>query len=417
MDAGGKPRRDPAGGAGVSGRFLPYGQQDIDASDLAAVTEALQAGYLTTGPRVGEFEAAFAKTVGARHAVVSNSGTAALHLACIALDLGPGDSVIVPAITFLATANAARFCGAEVIFADVDPDSGRLTPESFAAALAQNPRAAVRAVLPVHLNGHSVDMPAIRAIAEPRGIAVIEDACHAVGGRQPAGNRSLAPVGACALSDFACFSLHPVKTITSGEGGVTTTNDERAYGKMCSFRSHGMVREPADFLHRDLGFDADGEPNPWYYEMQALGFNFRITDFACALGSSQLKRLDIYARRRREMAARYDRLLAPLAPVIRLVPPMPGDDPVLHLYAVLIDFAALGRSRAAVMRELKAAGIGTMVHYIPVNRQPYYRQRYGDSCLAGAEAYYGRVLSIPFYPTMQDGDMDRVVDALQGLTR
>lgn len=401
----------------MSGPFLPYGRQDIDASDLAAVAEALQSGYLTTGPRVGEFEAAFARSVGARHAVVSNSGTAALHLACIALDLGPGDSVVVPAVTFLATANAARFCGAEVIFADVDPDSGRLTAASFEAALAQHPNAAVRAVLPVHLNGHCVDMPAIRGIAEARGIAVIEDACHAIGGRHQAGNRSLAPVGACALSELTCFSLHPVKTITSGEGGVTTTNDEAAYRRMCTFRTHGMVREPEEFLHMDLGLDADGEANPWYYEMQALGYNYRITDFACALGLSQLKRLDRYSQRRRDLAARYDRLLAPLAPVIRPVPPAPGDDPVLHLYAVLIDFAALGRSRAAAMRDLKAAGIGTMVHYIPVNRQPYYRQRYGEVRLAGAEAYYSRALSIPLYPTMRDGDVDRVISALQALIR
>jgi dTDP-4-amino-4,6-dideoxygalactose transaminase len=325
--------------------------------------------------------------------------------------------VVVPAVTFLATANAARFCGAEVIFADVDPDSGRLTAETFEAALAQHPQAAVRAVLPVHLNGHCVDLPAIRAIAEPRGIAVIEDACHAIGGRHQAGNRSLAPVGSCALSELTCFSLHPVKTITSGEGGVTTTNDEGAYRRMCSFRSHGMVREPAEFLQPDLGLDADGAANPWYYEMQALGYNYRITDFACALGLSQLKRLDHYAQRRRALAVRYDKRLAPLAPAIRPVPPAPGDDPALHLYAVLIDFAAIGRSRAQVMRDLKAAGIGTMVHYIPVNRQPYYRRRYGESRLPGAEAYYARVLSIPLYPTMQDGDVDRVVDALQGLVR
>jgi UDP-4-amino-4,6-dideoxy-N-acetyl-beta-L-altrosamine transaminase len=401
----------------VSGRFLPYGAQDIDASDLAAVAEALQSGYLTTGPRVGEFETAFAKSVGARHAVVSNSGTAALHLACIALDLGPGDSVVVPAVTFLATANAARFCGVDVIFADVDRDTGRLTAETFEAALAQNPRAAVRAVLPVHLNGHCVDMPAIRAIAEPRGIAVIEDACHAIGGRHQAGNRSLAPVGSCALSELACFSLHPVKTITSGEGGVTTTNDAAAYRRMLSFRTHGMVREPSEFLRPELGLDDEGVANPWYYEMQALGYNYRITDFACALGLSQLKRLDPYAKRRRELAARYDRMLVPLAPLIRPVPPAPGDDPVLHLYAVLIDFERVGRSRAKVMRDLKAAGIGTMVHYIPVNRQPYYRQLYGETRLPGADAYYERVLSIPLYPTMQDGDVDRVVDALQALTR
>jgi dTDP-4-amino-4,6-dideoxygalactose transaminase len=178
-----------------------------------------------------------------------------------------------------------------------------------------------------------------------------------------------------------------------------------------------MVREPKEFLQPDLGLDADGSANPWYYEMQALGYNYRITDFACALGLSQLGRLDAYGTRRRALAARYDRMLAPLAPVIRPVPAAPGDDPVLHLYAVLIDFKAIGRSRAKVMQDLKAQGIGTMVHYIPVNRQPYYRRRYGESRLPGAEAYYGRVLSIPLYPTMQDADVDRVVAALQALTR
>jgi UDP-4-amino-4,6-dideoxy-N-acetyl-beta-L-altrosamine transaminase len=400
---------------GESGSFLHYGRQDIDANDLAAVAKALQADYLTTGPAVGDFERAFAAAVGARHALVSNSGTAALHLACVALDIGPGDSVVVPAVTFLATANAARFCGAEVIFADVDPESGRLTAATFAAALARHPKASVRAVLPVHLNGHCVDMPAIRALAEPRGIAVIEDACHAVGGRHHAGNNSLAPVGACALSEFACFSLHPVKTITSGEGGVTTTNDEAAYRRMARFRSHGMVREPADFAYPDQALAADGRANPWYYEMAELGFNYRITDFACALGLSQMQRLPGFALRRRALAARYDRLLQPLAPAIRPVPAQAGDQPVLHLYAVLMDFKALGRSRAEVMQALKADGIGTMVHYIPVNRQPYYQRRNGDLRLPGADAYYDRVLSIPFYPAMQDADVDRVVAALQRL--
>jgi UDP-4-amino-4,6-dideoxy-N-acetyl-beta-L-altrosamine transaminase len=398
-------------------RFLPYGRQDIDADDLAAVAAALQADYLTTGPMVGAFEREFAAAVGARHAVASNSGTAALHLACMALDLGPGDSVVVPAVTFLATANAARFCGAEVIFADVDPDSGLLTAETFEAALARHPRAAVRAVLPVQLNGHCADMPAIRGIAEARGIAVIEDACHAIGGRHHAGNGAQAPVGACALSEMACFSLHPVKTITSGEGGVTTTNDEALYRRMLRLRSHGMTRDPREFSYAELAFDADGAARPWYYEMPELGFNYRITDFACALGLSQLRRLPQFVRRRREIARRYDALLADLAPRLRPVPAGSGDEATLHLYAVLIDFPAIGKSRAQAMAALKAEGIGTQVHYLPVNRQPYYRRRYGELRLAGADAYYDRVLSVPFYPAIQDGDVDRVVDALRRLVR
>ncbi|TDQ80923.1 UDP-4-amino-4,6-dideoxy-N-acetyl-beta-L-altrosamine transaminase [Dongia mobilis] len=394
-------------------KFLPYGRQSIDEADLASVTAALQADYLTTGPTVGRFEAAFAAAVGARYAVASNSGTAALHLACLALGLAPGDTVIVPSVTFLATANAARFCGAEVVFADVDPDSGRLTAEHFAAALTRAGDRKVKAVLPVHLNGHCADMLAIASLAERHGIRVVEDACHALGGAQRAGNDSAAPVGACAHSDLACFSLHPVKTMTTGEGGVTTTNDERQYQAMQMFRSHGMTRDPATFRHRELAFAPDGQANPWYYEMHALGWNYRITDFACALGESQLKKLPGFVARRRELAALYDRLLAPLAPRLKTVPAQSGDDPTLHLYAVLIDFPAIGKSRAQFMAELRGLGIGTMVHYLPVHQQPYYRDRYGRVDLPGADSYYARQLSIPLYPDMTQDDVARVVEALR----
>lgn len=395
--------------------FLPYGRQSIDETDIEAVAQALRQDYLTTGPAVGAFEAAFAQAVGAKFAVASNSGTAALHLACMALDLGPGDTVVVPAITFLATANAARFCGAEVIFADVDPESGRLTAETFQAAIDRHPNASIRAVLPVHLNGHCADMVAIRALAERRRIAVVEDACHALGGRHGAGNGTSSDVGACTLSDMACFSLHPVKMMTTGEGGVTTTNDEALYHRMLLLRSHGMVRNPAAFEMREQAFAADRSPNPWYYEMADLGYNYRITDFACALGQSQLRRLRHFVERRRRLAARYDAGLQSLAPRIRPVKGQAADAPALHLYAVLIDFKALGTERAKVMAGLKSQGIGTMVHYLPVNRQPYYIRRGGSVSLPGADSYYERVLSVPLYPDMCDDDVDRVIDALRGL--
>lgn len=395
--------------------FLPYGRQSIDADDLASVAKALQADYLTTGPGVGRFEQAFAEIVGARYAVASNSGTAALHLACIALGLGKGDAVIVPTLTFLATANAARFCGADVIFADVDADTGRLTAATLEAAYARAGSAKVKAVLPVHLNGHCADLTTIRAISEARGAKVIEDACHALGGLHQSGNNSVAKVGSCALSELACFSLHPVKTMTTGEGGVTTTNDPQHYKIMQLYRSHGMVRDAADFRHRDLGFAPDGQPNPWYYEMQALGWNYRITDFACALGESQLAKLPRFIARRHELTALYDKLLPALAPKLKIVPAQPGDNAALHLYAVLIDFAAIGKSRAQVMAELKAKGVGTMVHYLPVHQQPYYRDLYGKQDLPGADSYYARQLSIPLYPDMSDADVGRVVDTLRSV--
>lgn len=391
--------------------FLPYGRQSIDADDLAAVADALRGDYLTTGPTVAKFEAAFAEAVGARHAVASNSGTAALHLACMAIDLQPGDAIIVPSVTFLATANAGRFCGADVIFADVDPDSGLMTAETLDAAIARGGKYKLRAVLPVHVNGHCADMVAIRAIADKNNLAVIEDACHALGTLHPAGNGATARAGDCALSRMACFSLHPVKTMTTGEGGVTTTSDARLAERMRLLRNHGMSRNPAEFTLPDQARDKDGSANPWYYEMLALGPNYRITDFACALGLSQLRKLEHFIARRRELTALYNRSLASLAPVLRPVPHDPRQDAALHLYAVLIDFTKRGKSRAQVMAELKALGIGTQVHYLPVHRQPYYRGLYGNIDLPGADRYYDRVLSIPLYPDMENADVTRVVEA------
>ncbi|MDY0883188.1 UDP-4-amino-4,6-dideoxy-N-acetyl-beta-L-altrosamine transaminase [Dongia soli] len=395
--------------------FLPYGKQCIDDEDVAAVAAALRGDYLTTGPTVGQFERAFADYVGARFAVASNSGTAALHLACMALGLGPGDHVVVPSVTFLATANAARFCGAEVIFADVDPHSGRMTAATLEEALARQPGFRPRAVLPVHLNGHCVDVAAIQALADRSGMAVIEDACHALGGLHAAGNDTRASVGACALSQLSCFSLHPVKTMTTGEGGVTTTNDEQLYRRMQLFRNHGMTRDAGEFTAAEQAFDTAGAALPWYYEMQELGPNYRITDIACALGLSQLRKLPSFVDRRRKLAAYYDRALADLAPRLTLIPRQPDDDPALHLYVVLVDFAAIGCSRSEAMAILKARGIGTQVHYLPVHRQPYYVRRYGTESLPGADAYYERALSIPLYPDMTEADAARVVTALHDL--
>jgi len=393
--------------------FLPYGRQSIDADDLAAVADALRGDYLTTGPTIAKFEAAFAAAVGARHAVASNSGTAALHLACMAIDLQPGDAVVVPSVTFLATANAARFCGADVIFADVDPDSGLMTAESLEAAIARGGKNKLRAVLPVHVNGHCTDMVAIRAIADKNNLTIIEDACHALGTLHPAGNGATARSGDCALSRMACFSLHPVKTMTTGEGGVTTTSDERLAERMRLLRNHGMSRDPAAFTLPAQARDKDGKANPWYYEMLALGPNYRITDFACALGLSQLRKLEHFIARRRELTALYNRLLTPLAPMLRPVPHDPRQDAALHLYAVLVDFAKLGKSRAQVMAEMKQRGIGTQVHYLPVHRQPYYRSLYGAIDLPGADRYYDRVLSIPLFPDMENADVTRVVEAFR----
>lgn len=384
-------------------KFLPYGRHAIDEDDILAVSEALRGDFLTTGPRVEEFETGFAAATGARHAVACNSGTAALHLAVLALGVAPGEAAIVPSLTFLATANVVRMAGADVVFADVDPDTGLMTAETFVEALERAKSAGldVKAALPVHLNGQVCDMADIAAVADKNGIALIEDACHALGA---------ADVGATPYSRIACFSMHPVKAIATGEGGVATTGDVELARRMRLLRNHGMIREAGAFVHRNMAFDGDAA-NPWYYEMQEIGWNYRLPDVLCALGISQLKKLGRFHRRRVEIAALYDSLLAPLAPLIRPVPH--GNQPHgWHLYPVLIDFNRLGKSRAETMQRLRDQGIGTQVHYIPVHRQPYYQKLYGELPLPGADSYYGHCLSLPFFPGMSNGDVRKIVHAL-----
>lgn len=391
--------------------FLPYGRQTIEDDDLAAVAAALKSDLLTTGPLVARFEAALAERTGARFAVVCNSGTAALHLAIKAIDLKPGEVVVAPAITFTATANCARFEGGEVIFADVDPDNGLMTPQTLSAALAQANGRRVRAVLPVHLAGHATDLVALRRLAEEAGAVVIEDACHALGTETPLGT-----VGACPVSAMACFSFHPVKTVCTGEGGAITTNDPTLAARLRLYRSHGITRDAAHFTDPDSAFDA-GETNPWWYEQLDLGWNYRLPDVLCALGIAQMAKFDRFAARRRRLEALYREQAIRLAPRLRLVAPLEGGRPVLHLMQALIDFEALGVSRRVVMERLRALGVGTQVHYIPVHRQPYYRARYGDQTLPGAEAFYRRTLSLPLYAGLEDGDVARVVDALDQALR
>lgn len=378
------------------GAFLPYGRQDIDAADIAAVTEALRSDFLTTGPRVEAFEAAFASAVGAPHAVACANGTAGLHLAMLALGIGPGDWVIAPSVTFLATANCARFVGAEVVFADVDPESGLMTPAALEEALQRAP-GPVRAVLPVHLRGDSADLPGLSRVAHGAGAVLVEDAPHALGSEVDFGE-GLERIGNGRWSAAATFSFHPVKTIATGEGGMVVTADEALAARLRRLRSHGM--------ERIAGAD------PWLYEMREPGFNYRLPDILCALGQSQLKRLPAFAARRRELAQRYALRLAALAPHVRLAVTPPWSRPVLHLLTVLIDFQGLNRPRRQVVEALAAEGIGSQVHYIPVHAQPYYVGRYGPLDLPGAAAWYRRCLSLPLFPAMDDLDVDRVALSL-----
>ena len=387
---------------------LPYGRHFIDEADILAVVAALRSDRLAHGPRVGEFESAFAETTESAGAAACSSGTAALHLAMAALDLKPGDICIVPAITFLASATAARFCGAEIVFADVDPVSGLMTAETLRAALARA-GAEASCVVPVHLGGRICDMDAISGVARAAGLSIVEDACHALGGRDSRGRA----VGACALSDAAAFSLHPVKTIAAGEAGMATSPDPDRAARMRSLANHGVTKDPERLTDPGLSLDASGALNPWSYEQVELGFNYRMSELSAALGLSQLGKLERFVRRRRELSLLYDLALEPLGAHVQPVcAGTPGQRISPHLHQVLIDFESLGVDRATAMRRLADRGVGTQVHYIPVYRQPYFASRYGEMSLEGAEAFYARVLALPLFPAMRNQDIERVVTAL-----
>jgi UDP-4-amino-4,6-dideoxy-N-acetyl-beta-L-altrosamine transaminase len=369
----------------------------VTPADIAAVSEVLASDWLTQGPAVPRFERALSQSCGATHAVAVNSATSALHLACLALGLGPGDWLWTSPITFLASANCARYCGAQVDFVDIDPRTYNLSVQALARKL-EEARAAGRlpkVVVPVHLAGQSCDMAAIHALGREHGFRIIEDASHAVGGRYQG-----LPVGCSRYSDITVFSFHPVKIITSAEGGMALTNDAHLAERMALLRSHGMTRDPARMSRQ-----ADG---PWYYEQVDLGFNYRMTDMQAALGLSQLERLQGYVTRRHALAARYDQRLAGLPLTIPWQ--HPDTHSGLHLYIIRVD---AGRRRA-VFDALRANDIGANVHYIPVHTQPYYRGLgHTTGTYPEAERYYAEAISLPMYATLRDDQQDRVVDVLR----
>ncbi|MGI9350802.1 MAG: UDP-4-amino-4,6-dideoxy-N-acetyl-beta-L-altrosamine transaminase [Rhizobiaceae bacterium] len=396
-------------------QFLPYGQQDITDEDINAVIQALRSPFLTTGPRVSEFEEVFCDYVGVANAVAVANGTAALHLACLALKVEPGNVVLTPAMSFAASTNGAAYAGAEIQFIDCDPDTGLITPRTFAEAAdnaAGNGKSATVAVI-VHINGEYADMAGIAAEARKRNIKLVEDCCHALGTTFVDEEGETCMVGSCRYSDISTYSTHPVKTITTGEGGVITTKDVWLAKKLKDLRNHGMERDPANFKRSELAFDSGGHPNPWYYEIQSLGYNYRLTDIASALGTSQMSRMPEIAQRRRELKAVYDKLFIDSNLPVVPIKTNRDVDPVRHLYPVLIDFGSLGIERSTFCHALKAMGIGTQVHYIPTHFQPYYHKRYGKIEMPGAEAYYRRVISLPFFPKMSNDDVLRVVDAIR----
>jgi len=371
---------------GAERAFLPYGRQSIDEDDIAAVVEVLRSDWLTTGPRVGEFERALADATGTREAVAVSSGTAALHLTMLALHIGPGDEVIVPTLTFAASANCVAYCGGTPVFADVCADTLLIDPDDVARRI--TPR--TRAIVAVDYAGQPCDYPALRELADEHGLALVADACHSLGGALDG-----RPVGS--LADLTCFSLHPVKNITSGEGGAVVTDDELLGRRLRSLRNHGVTSDRRE----------RAEAGAWFYEMVELGFNYRLSDIGCALALSQLRKLPAFIARRQQIAALYDAALQGTAGATPLVT-RPGVSNAHHLYVVRCP------ARDSVFAALRAAGIGANVHYIPVHLHPYYRERLGTApgdCPV-AEAAYAEIVSLPVFPQMTDDDVTFCVDAL-----
>lgn len=381
--------------------MIPYGRQEIRQEDVDAVIEVLRSDLLTQGPMVPRFEHAVAGYVGARHAVAVNSATSALHIACLALDLSEGDWLWTSPITFVASANCGLYCGAKVDFVDIDPRTYNLCPEALAAKLkkAEEVGRLPKVLVAVHLCGQPCDMAVIHELSQRYGFRIIEDASHAIGGQYRA-----EPIGSGSYSDITVFSFHPVKIITTGEGGMAVTNDDELAQHMSLLRSHGITRDPQFMTH-----ESDG---PWYYQQVDLGFHYRMTEMQAALGVSQIERLDAYVARRNELAERYDRLLADLP----VTTPWQHPDSYSgrHLYVVRLQLDAIDRTHRAVFESLRDQGIGVNLHYIPVHLQPWYRQmgfRPGD--LPEAERYYAEAISLPLFPLMTEGQQGSVVSALE----
>lgn len=371
--------------------MIPYGKQTIEQDDIQAVVDVLKSDFLTTGPKIAEFEQTVADYVGAKYAVAISNGTSALHAACFAAGIGPGDEVITTPLTFAASANCVLYCGGTPVFADVDPKTYNIDPEDIRRKITDR----TKAIIAVHLAGQPCDMDAIHSIAREHGLIVIEDGAHALGSVYK-GKK----VGS--MSDMTTFSFHPVKPITTGEGGMIVTDNEEFYKKMVLFRSHGITRD-ASMMTRNDG--------PWFYQQFDLGYNYRITDIQCALGCSQMKKLDRFLARRKEIVARYNEAFADCDNII--TPYQLSDtESGWHLYIVQVKNC----DRRQVFEAMREKGIGVNVHYIPVYMHPYYQEHgYENLHCANAEEIYSHIISLPLYPGLTSEQQDYVIDTLKSL--
>ncbi len=389
-------------------KFIPYGKHHIDTDDIEAVIDVLKSGWLTQGPMVEILENAIASYVGAKYAVAVSSGTAALHIAALAAGIEPHETLLTSPITFVASANAGRYAGAKIAFADIDPETINISATAIESKLQSMD--GIKIIVPVHFAGLPCDMERIGVLARQASAVVIEDAAHALGAIYPSGKR----VGSCENSLMTIFSFHPVKAIAAGEGGLITTNDEAVYRKLLRLRGHG-INKLDDALLQDEWAVENSLKNPWYYEMQELGFNYRITDIQCALAVSQFRKIDNFLERRKTLAKQYDNAFAS-QDVIKPAQVSGRDASGHHLYVLRADFGKAGTSRADFMRQLFSRGIGTQVHYIPVPAHPYYRGLgFIPEDYPEALKYYREALSIPFYYDLADDEQQNVISAMMEL--
>ena len=393
-------------------KYLSCGQHYIDKDDIDAVSDVLRSDWLTAGPTVHRFETLFAKAVNVQYAVSCSSGTAALHMACMAFNIGRNDRVIVPAISFMAAANAAAFCGADILFSDVDPDTGLMRSEDILQlinGLTKKERSSIKAIIPVNLSGRVVDVEAIREIARDHGWKVIIDSCQALGSVYTTGAGEAHVAGDCSFADMEVFSFQSENIITMGEGGAITTNDLGLYERLSMLRNHGIQSDPEKWV-RDCGGKI---PPPWYYEMHLLGYNYRLSEIQSALGVSQLNKLPGFREKIRRLAAMYDELFTSLSPHISPVKKRKTCESAYPSYGVLIDFKSMGEDRATFVNQLTVRNIGTQVHYIPVRNHPFYIGNYGKQHKPGAQAYFARTLSLPLHCSMTEADVVYVVDQIK----
>jgi perosamine synthetase len=376
--------------------FIPYGKQSISDDDIEAVVQVLRSDWLTQGPGIEKFESAVAEYCGTKKGVAVSSGTAALHAACYAAGIGPGDEVITSPMTFAASANAILYCGGSPVFADIDPDTGNINPEELERKITKK----TKAIIPVHFAGQPCEMDQINGIAKKHGLVVIEDAAHALGAEYK-GKK----IGS--ISDMTTFSFHPVKHITTGEGGMVMTNSPKLYEKLTLFRNHGITKVKENM---------EKDPGPWYYEMQELGYNYRMTDFQSALGLSQMNKLEGFLKKRRQIAGEYrEAIKKELFEIVSPLIDKEGRVNAYHLFSVKINYKKVGIERGRLMKRLREKGIGTQVHYIPIHTHPYYQNNLGfkEGEFPQAETFYEQILSLPMYPSMPQEGVCRVVESIK----